>query len=254
MRRLRRLALGLALVAATGATALGMPATAQAPLPDAAELVDRYVEARGGRDAILAPASVRTRGVISMPAMGAEGSMEVVTRDGRMTMTMTIAGMGEMRSGFDGEVGWSVDGMMGPRLLEGGELDGMRDMSHPLAELRDASLFAVRETVERREMAGEPCWLVRLEWLSGRETLECYHVDTGLAIATIETQESPMGAIETTTFVDEYREMNGVLMAVRSTQEAMGQRMTMRIDEVIHDDVDPSELDPPAPIRALLDY
>lgn len=163
MRRIRRTTLGL-IVAMAGTVALAGPAAPQARLPDAAEIIDRYVEARGGRDAILAPASVRTRGVISMPAIGAEGSMEVLSRDGRMAMTMTIPGMGDMQTGFDGEVGWAMDGMMGPRLLEGGELDGIRDMANPLAELRDASLFAVRETVERREMGGEPCWLVRLEW------------------------------------------------------------------------------------------
>jgi len=253
MRRLRWMVLGLALTAA-GAAVHALPADAQTPFPDAAELIDRYVEARGGRDAILAPNSVRTRGKVVMQTVGAEGTMEMATQDGRMVMTMEIPGMGAMRSGFDGTVGWSVDEMMGPRLLEGGELDAMRDMAHPLAELRDASLFAVRETVERREMAEEPCWLVRLEWRSGRETLECYHVDTALAIATIETQESPMGAMEVTTYVDEYRETDGVLMPVRVTQEMMGQRMIiMTVDEMVHDDVDPSELEPPAAIRALMD-
>lgn len=252
MHRLRRMGLGLA-VALAAAAAQAVPAPAQEPLPDAAELIDRYVEARGGRDAILAPATVRHRGVVAMPGMGAEGTMEMVMGDGQMAVTTTLPGMGEMQTGFDGDVGWAVDGMMGPRLMEGAELDAARDMANPLAELRDESLFVVRETMERREMGGEPCWLVRLEWLSGRETLECYHVETGLAVATIETQEGPMGAVEITSYVDEYRERSGVLIPVRVTQEFMGQRMTMEVQEITFNDVDPSELEPPAAIRALLD-
>lgn len=64
-----------------------------------------------------------------------------------------------------------------------------------LGALRDASLFTVRETVERTELNGAACYKVRLVWNSGRETHDCYGVDTGLMVAQVASQESPMGAI-----------------------------------------------------------
>jgi hypothetical protein len=195
----------------------------------------------------------RTVAQVEMPGAGLRAELEILSaRPNRMRMVSTIPGLGMMHSGFDGEVGWSIDPMLGTRLLEGAELQSTMDEANILASVRDASLFAVRETVERAEYRGQPCYRVRLVWQSGRESFDCYSTETGLLVATVSRQESPMGSVEATSHFSDYREFGGVLMPTRIVVEVMGQQQIMTISEVEFDAVDAAEFELPAEIRALL--
>jgi hypothetical protein len=229
-------------------------AAQEPPLPPASELIDRFVDAIGGSERVLAVPSTRIRSEVDLPGMGAQAEFELImTAEGRMATTMSLPGMGEMRTGFTGEVGWAMDAMAGPRLMEGKELAGIQDQANPLSQTRDARLFSLRETVERTEMGGQPCYLVRLVWVSGRESFDCYHPETGLVVAAVDTSESPMGSLEITAFYREYREFDGVLLPVHTVQEILGDRIEIRVLEVAFGDVEPSDLAPPAPVRALME-
>jgi hypothetical protein len=246
--RRRSLTAALAVLALAPAAAV-----AQAPLPEASALVQRYVEAIGGRDAILRPQASRSVGSFEMPAAGLRGEMEVVTQaPNRMVSKVTIPGLGEIRNGFDGTVGWELNPMTGARLLSGAELDALREGTHALAAVRDASLFRSMQTVERREVDGKSCYRVKLVWQSGRETYDCYDAETGLLIATEAQQESPMGTIQVTTRMTDFREFGGVKMPTRMVQEMMGMQQVMTISSVELTGVDTSIIDPPAEIRALV--
>ena len=244
----------------TGALVLGAVLLAAAPaaaqeLPPAGQLVQRYVEAVGGRDALLAPQSTRTRGTFQIPAAGLGGELVAVTaRPGRMATHVTIPGLGVIRSGFDGTHGWSLDPMTGARLLSGAELETMRESANPLMMVRDPSLFRTMETVERTEMAGEPCYRVRTVTLAGREGSDCYHVETGLLVAQVATQESPMGSTVVTTYMSEYRPFGGVLMPTKLVQDLGMMQQNITITGVEFDVVEEADLAPPAEIHALMGH
>lgn len=222
-------------------------------LPSADEVIDRYVEAIGGRDAVLSKEGSRSLGTFAMPAAGIEAEMEILTNTDplRVLTRIEIPGMGTILNGYDGEVGWSMDPTMGPRLLDGQELAATVEGSRPEAAVRDASLFETRETVERTEEYGEACYKVRLVWESGRETFDCYSEETGLLVATVATQESPMGSIEAVTLMADYEDFDGVLTPTRMTQRAMGQEQVFTLTEVEYGALDPSVFELPAPIQTL---
>ena len=177
---------------------LALPAAGQS-LPAADQVIEAYVEAIGGRDAHLATESLRSTGTIEMPAMGIRGEFEVVQLPpDRIVTRIELPGVGQILSGFDGTVGWSVNPLTGPMIMEGVELAQARERASLLAGLRDPEIVPERETVETAEYDGEACWRVRLRWRSGRETFDCYSEATGLLIASEESQVSPMGEIEVT--------------------------------------------------------
>jgi hypothetical protein len=230
------------------------PGTAQDALPAAEEIIDRHVQAIGGRDAVLRHASSRVTGTFAMPAAGIEGTLVVLAARPNLNMTrVEIPGLGTILSGFDGEVGWSMDPNLGPRLLEGNELEATKEGSSQLAAVRDPSLFDVRETVERAEMNGQPCFKVRLVWKSGRESFDCYSIETGLLVGGLSRQDSPMGTIETVTLLDDYREVDGVRSATRIRQQVLGQEQVMILDTIEYDVVEPDAFTPPDPIRVLIE-
>jgi hypothetical protein len=229
-------------------------AAGQEALPPAGEIIDRYIEAVGGRDALMAYASSRVTGTFAMPAAGIQGALVVEWADPDLTITrVEIPGLGVILSGWDGHVGWSEDPTLGPRLLDGMELAATRESASRLAALRDPSAFDVRETVELTELNAQACYRVLLVWKSGRETFDCYHVETGLLVASAGRQETPMGEIETLTLMEDYQEFGGILSPSRIRQQMLGQEQVMTMDAVEYDVVDPSAFVPPETIRVLVE-
>ncbi len=189
--------------------AINSPATAQ-ELPDADALIERYVEAIGGRDAHLAPASIRFSGTLSIPAMGLTGSFELLQiPDVGSRMSSSLPGVGELMVGFDGQVGWSVDMLTGPQLMEGDELEHMGERALAAAAFRDRALVPERETVGTLQLPEGACYRVRLGWRSGRETFDCYHRESGLLLRSEDVQVTELGEIPSVTDYSYYREFQG---------------------------------------------
>jgi hypothetical protein len=228
-------------------------ATHAQELPEATAVIARYVDALGGRDAVLGRTLARTTGSFEVPAAGLKGDLEVVTRaPNALASKVTVPGMGEMRSGFDGTVGWSMDPMTGARLLDGAELEDMREQANPLATVRDASLVDAVETVERAQMGGVDCYRVKLVWKSGRESTDCYAVDSGLLVASTAERETPMGRIQVVSHYEDYRDLGGMKMPTRIVQELMGVQQVMVISNVETEGVDAGAVEPPPEILALI--
>jgi hypothetical protein len=231
----------------------GSPQLSGQDLPSADELVDAYVEAIGGRDAYLGISSMRQTGTVTVMGLGVNGAFEILqVAPNRMLNRIELPGVGEVLTGFDGDAGWSVNPLLGPMLMEGAELEQTGERAHVLATLRDSEMAPVRETVELSEYRDEPCWTVRFVWASGRESLDCFSTETGLLVASEESQASPMGEVPVTVIYAEYREFGDMVIPTRITQSTMGQDMEIRIEEVVFDDVNPSRLDPPPAVQALL--
>ena len=102
----------------------GQPAQPDASLPPAREVIDRHLEAIGGREAVLAHSSSHAIGTIEVPAAGLKGTLEVfAAKPDKSLMRATLTGVGEIQEGYNGTVGWSISAMTGPTLLQGKQLE-----------------------------------------------------------------------------------------------------------------------------------
>ena len=226
--------LAFAILAAAPAAGAQTKAAADS-MPAAKDIVARYVTAIGGRDAILKKKSMRSTGTFEMPAAGLKGDLTVVqaTPD-RMSMRISIPGLGDILSGFDGSVGWSVNPMQGARLLEGKELAAMKEDAGLRSILREGEGRKL-ETVGKSEVAGEPCWQVKVTYPSERSVTECYSVATGLLLGSSTTQESPMGAVQVVTLMGDYKDFGGLKIPTTARMQMMGQEQKMTITAVEYD-------------------
>jgi hypothetical protein len=229
----------VAVVAGASVGRAQVAAPAAASLPAAKDVIARYVTAVGGSKALLHVKSVRTTGVFEMPAAGLKGDVVVVqSLPNKMVMTTTIPGVGEINSGFNGEVAWSVNPMQGARLLEGRELEQLREESGIAAILRRAEMTSSMETVAKSEMQGQACYQVKVVYKSGRESTECYSVESGLLVGAVTKQTSPMGTVDVTTLVSDYKEIGGIKTAMKTTMQMMGQEQVMTFSKVEYDGPD----------------
>lgn len=247
-----------ALFGAVAALAFLGPVLAPTPvagqsLPDAATLIERHIEVVGGRDAYSSRMAATSTGTFSMPAAGLSGPLVIHTSaTGKMRVRIEVATIGEILSGYDGEVAWDMDPIQGPRVLDGAEKAARVEQTQLAALLRDASAYSVRETVEQVERGGEACYRVRLVSNAGRESFDCYSVETGLMVAKEATIETPQGPIASTTLMKDYQSFGDVLVATRTEQSLMGMQQVLTVTEIEFGEPDPSVFELPAPIRALV--
>jgi hypothetical protein len=244
---MRHAALALALLAAGSADG------AAQDLPDASAVIARYQQALGGADVLAAHQSMHAVGELSMPAQGLTAAFETFSaRPNRSAMRVAIAGFGEIRSGFTGDVAWSLNPMEGPRVMDGKERDQAAEESVFESTLRPPALIESAETIERTRIGGRACLKVRVVWKSGRETHDCYSEETGLLVGSLSRQETNMGVLESTTVYDDYRQFGGVLMPARISIQVMGMEQVITIRDVRFDEVGDDAFTPPAEIRALI--
>ncbi|HEX5724119.1 MAG TPA: hypothetical protein VFX98_01565 [Longimicrobiaceae bacterium] len=248
MQLARTRTLGLALAAV-----LALPALADAqPLPTAKQVIDRYIEAVGGRQALANRQFRHTVAEMDMPSAGMRMTIETFqARPNRLFVKSEIPGMGAMAYGFDGTVAWMNNPMQGPSLTEGKELEQRQREADFDSSINYEKYFPTMETVERTEMGGRACYKLRLVTAGGDEIFQCFDVENGLLVGSTAKQASQMGEIEVVTLFTDYQDHGGLKLPMKMTSTMMGQQMNVTMKSVSFEPFDPSVFELPAEIRAL---
>lgn len=228
------------------------PAAPAVALPSARTVIDRHIEAIGGRKAVLAHNSTHASGTMSMAASGVSGVVDVyAAKPNRSLLKLTLGGIGEVLEGFDGTVGWSVSAITGPMLTLGKELEQKKFDAAYDADLHDPARYKSMQTLEQTTFDKRPCYKVSLVHLDGTEDIDYYDVQTRLRIATVETRESPMGPVNVTLSYGDYKKFGDILVATTMTLDTMGVQQALTFTSVEFDNVPDAIFDPPAAIKAL---
>lgn len=247
--------LGRTLTLAGAALAVfGSAPTAQAQqLPPARQIVERYVEAIGGRQVL---GQQRFRHIVaemSMPGMGMSMTMDSkFARPNKYVVQMEMPGMGKMLSGFDGAHGWAVNPATGPQLMQGKELQQALRQADFEGSMDLAKSFPTMETVELSRVDGKACHRVRMMTAQSDTVFGCFDVDTGLMSLMEMKQASPMGEIAMQMRLSEYKDFGGAKMPTRTTMSMAGQEMVTTVKSVSYEPIAESEFTPPAEVRALI--
>ena len=224
-----------------------------ARLPDARTIIDRHVEAIGGRKAILAHSSTRATGTASAPAQGMYGTFELMAaRPNLMLQRITIGGIGDLADGFDGTNAWSMSPITGPALAQGKELEQKRFDADFYGELHDPARYESVRTVERTTFDGRPCYKVSLVAKGVGEDIEFYDIATGLKAGRIVTRETLMGTITATETRGEYKKFGDMLQPITIRESTMGIEQALNFTSFEYDTVDAATFNPPAEIKALV--
>lgn len=240
--------------AAPPAPATPRPAAPPAvALPSARAVIDRHIEAIGGRKAILGHTSTHAAGTMSMASSGVSGSIDVyAARPDKSFVKLSIGGIGDVLEGFDGKIAWSVSAITGPMLASGRELAQKKFDAAYDADLHEAARYKSMRTVEQAPYDGRPCYKLSLVHLDGTEDIEYYDVATRLKVATVATRESPMGPVQVTVSFGDYRKFADLLVPTTMKQSTMGVQQVLTFTVVEFDKVPPAIFEPPAEIKAML--
>jgi hypothetical protein len=239
------LVLGLTSLATSAARAQG-----SADLPPAKDLIAKYVKATGAEE-WRKHKSGRMKATADVPGAGTAQLEVIAVFPSAVAQKMTLPGLGEVSSGYDGTIAWSINPMQGPMILSGAAADQIREEADPENGMRMSPNIVSSETTEKTTMNGIECYKVKHTFKSGRVATDCYGVADGLLVATITKAVTPMGEIEATQYSSEYKDVGGVKRPMKVTTDQMGQRLIVNVVSWEWDNVDPKEVEPPAAIKAL---
>ena len=239
--------------AATKPAATTSATTTAAAMPTARQVIDAYVNAIGGREALVARKSVQSSATLEVPAAGIKADIVSSTMaPNKLLVKTNMPGLGELMQGFDGTTGWAIDPMQGARVLGGPELEQMKSQADFLSELRDPASYASMDVVADTTFEARPAYKLRLVRKSGDEVREFYDKETKLLLGTQTTVQTGMGPIEATTIRQDYKQMGGLLVPTKSIQRANGQEFVITVLSSEVNTVDPTVFELPAQIKALV--
>lgn len=222
-------------------------------LPTGPELVARYVAAIGGADAWRALTSVRATGTTELPAQNLRGTFETISaRPRHAVVRMELAGIGKIETGFNGEIGWMLDPLVGPSLLTGAPLAEMKNDAHFDAALHPPDLVASMVTTARVEFDGRPAFKVKVTYVGGQERDEFFDAGNGLLLGSEGVSDTPMGKVPMKIVLRDYKTFGAVTQPTRLIQSSMGFDQHFLVENVELNAVKPEALEPPPVIRAMI--
>lgn len=240
---------------ATAALLLLTPTLRAQSLPSAEEVVAKHVTAIGGREAITKITSMKQTGAMEITAAGMTADLEmVVVTPNKQSMKMSLAGMGEMLTGTDGTVAWSVNPMQGARLLEGKELAQIKEQSDFAGTmLFSPDRYASMTNEGVVDFGGEKAYKVKMVRKgSNDEVWQYFSVASGLQIGSEATIASEMGTLQTSTVFSDYKQFGPLKMATRSEIMTGPQKMVLTVKTAEFNTLGADAVQVPAAVQPLI--
>lgn len=210
--------------------ALCQLATAQST-PTADEVMDKYVAAIGGKDALMKVTDLTMNMSADM-----NGNAIIITRKqkapNKFSMVINANGMEVMKQTGDGSK-VVMGGMQGSRTLDGPAAQQMTVMGTLFPELHYAENGVKTTLAGPKKIDGKDTYKLSHTTADGAATwTDNFDATTGLKVQSIVTNKSPQGEMTTTTTYSDYKDMNGIKFPMTLGQQSPRGPMTMSVDNI----------------------
>ena len=246
----------LRLTAIAVLVAASVPAAAQqtpSVTPEAKAIISRHIAALGGEKAMASVTSMRASGSLSMPAQGITGTVEIsAARPNKTLLKAEIAGIGKLESAFDGQRGWTVDPIMGPSLLTGKQLDQAKFDAAFESTFLDPARYTSLTVAGTATFDGRKMHRIDAVNALGDKSIEYFDAETGLHAGSTSSRETPMGNVEVTSFIRDYRKVGGSLQAHQLVQKMMGVEQVITLEKFELNVVPADAFAIPPAVKALI--
>jgi hypothetical protein len=205
------------------------PANTKATLPPADQLLDKYLTAVGGADALQKVSSRVEKGAIKSAGQP-DAPIEVFAKAPDKRISVTHLQQGESITAFDGHSGWTgFGGRARPMSAADNEMAHMdADLSFP-AHVK--SMYQKFVTQPGEPINGHETYVV-VGRSEGRQPLRLYFdQQSGLLLRLVRFLDTPIGRNPTQIDYADYREVNGVKVPFRWTISRPGNSFTIQIDQ-----------------------
>lgn len=217
---------------------------------DADTVINRYLQAIGGKAALTKVHSRVMKGSFNMPAMGMTAKMEIyIQPPDKYLSFIDFEGMSPAYSGVNGDTAWEINPMGGPRLFSGAE---------KMANLRRAQIdpllnwnknYSKAEVGEDEQVQGKPCTKLVLTDADGSSTTVYFDKETGL----ISRREDSVAGQTIQSDVSDYSKVGDVLVPHKLNVSTAQFGFEVTLDSIEDNVAIPADkFDLPPDIKALM--
>ena len=218
----------------------GQAASAQT----ADDIVERYLQALGGRAALGKVTSRASTGTITLSTPGGDvtGPMEAINAQPNkarvlIKLDLTQFNLGQMTidQRFDGTAGYVIDTLQGNRDVTGDQLEAMRNASFPtpLLNYREAGIAV--ELAGKEKVDDHEAFVLVLTPKTGPPARLYVDVSSNLMLRQVVKANVPaVGDVEQTTEFLTYREVDGLQVPVKIRTTSPVQTSTVYLTDVRH--------------------
>ena len=237
-----------------GCFAAALPA-ADEPLPPAEKILDRYVEVTGGKAAYEKLKTQITTMTMAMPAQNMKVTItQYVVEPDKRYAAVEFPGMGTAEEGSNGDIAWSKNPAMGPRLKDGEEREISLRSNALNKDAKWRQYYTKAETVAAEDIDGKTCYKVMLTPKVGPVETRYYDKATGYIAKLSMTAKTPMGDVPSEITFSDFKTIEGITTPTKMATKMMGQEMNMTIDTIKYNaEISPDKFNVPPDIQALVD-
>jgi hypothetical protein len=236
-----------------GQTAAGQSAAAQAgaaptAMPSAAQIVDKYVQAIGGKAAWEKITSRISKGTFEMEQMPGDATEEIYAKAPDKQMTITNAPSFVVKRGYNGSIGWEDMPQTGLHDLNGDQLASMKRFSDfylPIHLDQDYPTMAVKG---KETEGGHTMYEIEATPPEGGLEQFYFDVDSGLLLRHVAEIDGPNGKTEFDSNFDDYRTVDGIKLPFVLHQSMGDFSWTIKLTDVQQNvPIDDAKFDKPTP-------
>lgn len=215
-----------------------LPARAQtasppAALPSVDQILDKYVSALGGRQAILKISSRVAKGTFELDQMPGPATTVIYAKAPNKIYTDTESPMlGTYKRGYDGTTGWQDTPQTGLTDVTGSSLEDMKRGADFYGDINLHDLFPKMTVKGKETVDGHNAYVIEAVPKDGRPETWYFDAETGLKIRNVMQSEGPNGTVEVDTTLGDYREVDGVKMPFKIHQSMGMISFTIQLTDV----------------------
>jgi len=189
-----------------------LPAFGQ--VPNAADIVVRYVQALGGAEALAKVSSWGAMGSFTSPTYGSMGRYEEYTKlPDRWLQTIRVPNYGVVQRCANGTAGWEETPEFGVEELRETRLSEARRAAGFQQPARWKEMYTSLTSIGRKSVEGRPALEVRGETRDGGVDTLLFDTESGLLLA-VDTRETARDGSSRTVRLcfEDYRDVSGIRM------------------------------------------
>jgi hypothetical protein len=198
-------------------------AKAAEPLPTVDQVLDKYIQATGGKAAI---EKLKSRVMKGSQIMADGTAIPVETYQAapdKVVSILTTPKQGVMMSGYNGHVGW-VKNQRGQHEMSGAQLAEMKRGADFYGDLKFKEMFPGLEVVDREKVGDRDAYVLASQASPARIEKLYFDTQTGLLLRIVSVTQTMLAPIPEQTDFEDYRDVDGVKLPFTIRQSSVDAR------------------------------
>lgn len=235
MKKQRTILFVFSLIAVMIGSVLGQTAPKPAADLSADDIIKKSEAAMNPKDATAKIKTRVTKGTISVPAQGINGTVEEYFKAPNKNYSIaTLTGLGEFQEGFDGQVAWGKNPLSGLREKTGKELAVTKRIADPNSLINWKTYFTKAEVTGSEKVGDNDAYVIKFTSGDDKPVTMYFDKKTFYVLRTDLTQETPEGTTPVSVYASDFRQVDGVVIPFESRQEVGPASIVTKVTEVKH--------------------